>query len=518
MQRDIYEKKYGSGKFAHILRNLLIVNKLRLDIFIRFNRMNKKFSLFAAACLMFAAQTFADVDPRIKQGAIFESQGKYEMALGEYRSMLAENSSNSVAYLAAANVRVKMKDYAGALANYRLAYKFDPKMSAAYEGAAKVYELLGDKKKAAEERAKDPKNSPAPEAAPVESAPAAEPVKTAEAPKAEPAKVEPTKVEPPKPVEKAAEPVKTAEAPAKPAEVKPVESKPVEAKPAEPVKNVKSAEPAETAKAAESALPADPFERGKALFAAGKYSEAAPLWREVLKKTPGHAGAYFYAGLTRFELGEYDKAEFNLKKGLEYKEEGNDANYFLACVYQKNGKSDLETKFLNNYLKKAAPNGKYRRKAENRLAELNAVAKAAEAEKKSSEVIASSESRQAAKADSVKPVEPKTADAGSTASGAAVDEVSIAGGIAKFRSGDLDGALQIYKILLESEQAPDARSFVLLQMGNIYREMRDFNSAVNRYREVVELFPDSEWAEEAERANRDATWLQKHSSELPRKK
>lgn len=487
------------------MRNLLADNELRLAFFIRFNPMNKKFCLFAVACLLAASQAMAE-DPRFTQGRIFESQGNFEMALGEYRAILAEQPKNAEAYLAAANVRVKMKDLSGALANFRLAYKFDPTMSAAYEGAAKIYEANGDKKKAAAERAKDPKNKPAEEvseAVAEVSAPAPKVAEPVEAPKPAPKVAEP--VEAPKPAPKVAEPV---EAP-KPA---PKVAEPVEA----PKPAPKAAEPAEV-KSAEAS--ADPFEKGKALFAAGKYSEAAPLWREVLKKTPGHAGAYFYAGLTRFELGEYDKAEFNLKKGLEYKEEGNDANYYLACVYQKSNKTELEKRFLNNYLKKAAPNAKFRRKAESRLAEMEIAkaeaAKVSEPAEAPAKVVEPVETK-TAKSDVPAVFKPAMSDEPAAVEGTA--SLTVADAIAKFREGNLEEALQSYKNLLDTKQNPEERYFTLLQMGNIYREMRDFHSAVTRYREVVQQFPDSDWATEAERALEDAVWLEKHASELPRRK
>jgi TolA-binding protein len=57
----------------------------------------------------------------------------------------------------------------------------------------------------------------------------------------------------------------------------------------------------------------------------------------------------------------------------------------------------------------------------------------------------------------------------------------------------------------------------MLQMGNIYRELRDFHSAVTRYRTVVQQYPESDWATEAERALEDAVWLERHASELPRR-
>ncbi len=482
--------------------------------------MNIRISAIALACLVGMGVC---ADPRMEQGARFEAKGDYEMALGEYRAMLAENPKNAEAYLAAANVRMKMKDYSGALANYRLAYKFEPTMSAAYEGAAKVYEALGQKAKAEAERAKDPKNNPvvdAPAENAVAEAPKTEPVeapkvsevvlaeKPAETAKAEPKNTEPAKVEP----------AKTETAPVAKSETAKVDAKP-EPKPAEPAKaEPVKAEPAKT----ETALPGDPFEKGKALFAEGKYKEAATQWREVLRKQPGHAGAYFYAGLTRYELGELDKAEFNLKKGLEYKEEGNDANYFLAMIAQKNKKPEQELKFLAAYMKKASPNARYRKAAEDRIAEIRAEKDAAKNAKATEGAVAAKEAparvepaKDSPATENVAAAEPamQKGDIADAPSGTP----TVANANLLFSAGSYEAALQMYKALLETEQDPEERYFTMLQMGNIYRELRDFHSAVVRYREVVQQFPDSDWATEAERALEDAVWLEKHASELPRR-
>jgi tetratricopeptide (TPR) repeat protein len=465
--------------------------------------MNIRISAIALACLV--GLSFS-ADPRMEQGARFEAKGDFEMALGEYRAVLAENPKSAEAYFAAAQVRMKMKDYSGALANYRLAYKFEPTMSAAYEGAAKVYEALGQKAKADAERAKDPKNNPVAaepvqEAAALAEAPAATEAPKADAPKAETAPAAPV-----------AEAPKTVSAP----EPKPVEKTAEVAKP-EPAK-VAETKAAEPVKEESAALPTDPFEKGKVLFAEGKYKEAAPLWREVLRKQPGHAGAYFYAGLTRYELGEMDKAEFNLKKGLEYKEEGNDANFFLAKIAQKSNKSDQELKFLAAYMKKAAPNAKYRAAAEARIAEIKA-----EKESKNQPAATSKVAEPAEAPKTVEPAptqvakapvaEPKVADIADAPS----STPTLANANLLYSAGSIESALKMYKALLETEQQPEDRYFTMLQLGNAYRELRDFHSAVVRYREVVQQFPDSDWAAEAERALEDAVWLEKHASELPRR-
>ena len=437
----------------------------------------------AALTLAFSFGISFAADPRIEQGAIFEAKGDYEMALGEYRALLAEQPQNSEAYFLAAEVYLKMpkQDLARALANYRLAYKFTPTMSKAYEGAAKVYRLMGQKAKAEEELAKDPKNRPVEEVA----APAAE-----SAPAEAPA--------PQKAAEVAPEPVKVSEpAPqkvAEPAEKKIAETpKPVEAPKAEPS--------------------SDPFEMGKALLAEGKYKEAAAMWREVLAKQPGHAGAYFYAGVTRYEMGEYDKAEFNLKKGLAYKEQGNDANYYLALVYQKTNRVELEKKALSAYIKKAAPDAKFRALAENRIAEMKAAAEAAKAETEPVAATKPVEEPVKANAQASAPAQKAVAAAPASAN----DEFSVANANSLFKSGNLAEALRIYKALLDKEISTDDRYFAMLQMGNIYRELRDFHSAVTRYRTVVQQYPESDWAAEAERALEDAVWLERHASELPRR-
>ena len=454
--------------------------------FAKLLHMNIRLSVVALTLAFSFATSFA-ADPRIEQGAIFEAKGDYEMALGEYRALLAEQPQNSEAYFLAAEVYVKMPkpDLARALANYRLAYKFTPTMSKAYEGAAKVYEKMGQKAKAQEELAKDPKNRPVEEAAApaVEAAPAAAPVAEAPAPQkvAEPAP-EPVKASEPVP-QKVAEPVekKIAESP-----------KPVEAPKAEPS--------------------SDPFEKGKAFLAEGKYKDAAAMWREVLAKQPGHAGAYFYAGVTRYEMGEYDKAEFNLKKGLAYKEQGNDANYYLALVYQKTNRGDLEKKALSAYLKKAAPDGKFRALAENRLAEMKAAVEATKAAETESAAATKPAEAPAQTAQTPAPVQKAAA-----APASANEEFSVAHANALFKSGNLAEALRIYKALLDKEISTDERYFAMLQMGNIYRELRDFHSAVTRYRTVVQQYPESDWATEAERALEDAVWLERHASELPRR-
>lgn len=462
--------------------------------------MNIRIPFFALALLIGAS--FAD-DPRFEQGARFLAQGEYEKALGEYRAVLAEQPQNSDAYFAAAEVYIKMPkpDYSRALANYRLAYKFTPTMSVAYEGAAKVYEKLGQKAKAEAELAKDPKNRP-PEPAVTElvaeqaAAPAAPAATTPEQPA--PAATAQTSEQAPAPVQEAAPQVA-------PAAEQPAQQAPVQAAPATQIAAPEAAQPATTAPAAESSVanPDDPFEKGKMFLAQGKYEDAAKMWREVLKKTPGHVGAYYYAGVTRLKMGEYDKAEFNLNKGKDYKDGAADVHYYMSLIYKAQNKTDQEKKSLAAYIKKAGKNGEFRKAVEDRLAEMkNATVDSAATT--GQEVSAAPETAPAATAQKIAPASAKA--------------YSIARANDLFKSGSFEEALQVYKVMLETEISPEDRYFALLQMGNIYRELRDFHSAASRYREVVQQYPDSDWATEAQRALEDAVWLENHRGELPRRR
>jgi pentatricopeptide repeat protein len=472
--------------------------------------MNIRVPFFALALLVGAS--FA-TDPRFEQGARFLAQGEYEKALGEYRAVLAEQPQNSDAYFAAAEVYIKMPkpDYSRALANYRLAYKFTPTMSAAYEGAAKVYEKLGQKSKAEAELAKDPKNKP-PEPAATE--PVAETAAPAAAAPEQPAPAQAAaSVQEPAPAQPAQAAATPAPAQAAPAETAaaPVAPTPAAQAPA-PAATPQATPAAETAAPAASASSDDPFEKGKVFLAEGKFEDAAKMWRDVLKKTPGHVGAYYYAGVTRLKMGEYDKAEFNLKKGQDYKEAGADVHYYLAQVYKAQNKTDLEKKSLAAYVKKSGPKGEFRKDVEARLAELkNATADTANT---AATETAAAPAQDAATADVATAADAKAAPAIAPAPAKAY---SIARANDLFKAGSFEEALQVYKVMLETEISPDERYFALLQMGNIYRELRDFHSAASRYREVVQQYPDSDWATEAERALEDAVWLENHASELPRR-
>lgn len=478
-------------------------------------KINWILGVLSCAGLLFAS------DPRIEQGKIFAKSGEYEKAIAEFRAVLASNPENGLAaeaYFAAAEVYVKMNNYSRAMANYRLAYQKQPSMSAAYEGVAGLYELLGDKAAAEAERAKDPKN------------------KVAEEPVAQTPEVVPA-FEPSKPAE---EVKKTEEVVAAPAivEESPKETKVVTpaVQPEKPKEEVKPETKKELAEEKKSPFTYDgpAFTKGRTLFESKKYAEAASIWREVLRQQPGNPGAYYFAGAGRYELGELDKAEFNLKRSFDYPELGYNAHYYLSLIYKKQGKKSEEIAELKEYIRLTS-NASAKEKATIRLKELegktSAVVEKQEVKKEEKPVVEESvkqpeekkvvEIKEVQKTEDVVKVPAQTEPSKEVAEEKKVAKeklpLSIESANALFKQNELSEALSYYKELLENGLQDEDRAFVLLQMGNIYRERRDFRLAVSKYREILDNHSESFWAVEAERALKDAVWQENHLAEIPRR-
>ena len=268
---------------------------------------------------------------RLEQARKYETKGDYDKALEEYRAVLVANPDNAAAYLGAGNARAKLKNYNSALQNYQLAIKKDPKLWAAYEGSAKAYESLGQKEKAVAEwrrlADKGPKDQK----------------------------------------QKALDRIGTllgqdnsAAATKDKASAK-SEGKPEAATAAQP----------STAKGKASAYDDnDPqFRKALALYQSGDCRKALPEWKKVLDAQPGNPGAFYYAGVCRYNLGEQDKAMYNLKKSVDYQDKGFNAYYYMGRIHEKqNRKADARTAY-RQYLK-GNPSAQGKAEVQKRLAAL----------------------------------------------------------------------------------------------------------------------------------------------------
>ena len=271
---------------------------------------------------------------RLKQAGELVNQGRHKEALDEYKAILSVDKSNAEAYLGAGDVRLKMKDYKLALDNFQLAQKYNPKLTKAIEGEAEAYEALAQKENAlarwralaeagsAEQKTKalskigtllgTNANVQTPQASQIPQLPP------------------PTAVSPP--------PANTS--------TQSVASK------------------------SKYIYDSPEFKAGLAAFDKKNWAESAKSWGEVLKKDPGNPGAYYYAGVCRFNLGEMDKAVINFNKSFDYPEKGYNSNYYLGRIYEQKGDKAKAISYYNKYLQ-LTPSADGKTEVKGRIAALN---------------------------------------------------------------------------------------------------------------------------------------------------
>ncbi|MDR1812336.1 MAG: tetratricopeptide repeat protein [Candidatus Fibromonas sp.] len=257
---------------------------------------------------------------RLKQAQELANQGKYSQALDEYKAVLSADKNNAEAYLGAGNVRYKTKDYKLALDNFQLAQKYNPKLTKATEGEAESYEALNQKENAlARWRALAETGTPE--------------QKT-----------------------KALSRIKTllgTDAP-------PVPATPQPATPQQPATQGNS----------KFTYDSPDFKAGLAAYDKKNWSESLKYWREVLKKEPGNPGAYYYAGVCRFSMGDMDNAAINFMKSFDYPDKGFNSHYYLGRISEQKGNKINAINFYNKYLQlTSSPDGKTEVKG--RIAKLN---------------------------------------------------------------------------------------------------------------------------------------------------
>jgi tetratricopeptide (TPR) repeat protein len=255
------------------------------------------FLFIFAAAFAFAQNSQA---VRLKQAQEYASQEKYKEALDEYKAVLSADKNNAEAYLGAGSVRYKMKDYKQALDNFQLAQKNNPKLTKAIEGEAETYEALNQKD-----------NAVARWRVLAESGTAEQKTKAQSR------------------IGILLGTAATASAPAA------------------------AAAPAATASASAGGkftYDSPEFKAGLAAYDKKNWGESLKYWREVLKKEPNNPGAYYYAGVCRFNMNDLDNAMINFNKSFSYPDKGFNANYYLGRIYEQKGDNAKAISYYNKYL------------------------------------------------------------------------------------------------------------------------------------------------------------------------
>ena len=250
---------------------------------------------------------------RFQKAQDLVQQGKLEEALQEYRAILLDNPKNAQAYYEAGQVRSLQGKWNAAIQNYGLGLKHDPHLAGAQEAIAEAYENLGQREKAiiAWRKVADNESAEAKSKATshIESLLHNAPISTSK---------------------------------------------------------VQTGTQASTSR---WHYDSPEFIQGLANYQAGKWHPSLEYWRKVLSSEPGNPGAFYYAGVCRFNLKQYDKAEYNLLKSLPYPDKGFNAHYYLGRIYEIRQNAAKARHEYQAYLgQNPSPEG--RKEVEGRLAAL----------------------------------------------------------------------------------------------------------------------------------------------------
>lgn len=85
-------------------------------------------------------------------------------------------------------------------------------------------------------------------------------------------------------------------------------------------------------------------------YNAGQCGKALSAVRDLLKKKPGHAGAYYYGGVIRYANNELDKAAVNFRQAFTYPDKGHNAHFYLGLINEKEGRIAEAIKEYEEYV------------------------------------------------------------------------------------------------------------------------------------------------------------------------
>ncbi len=254
---------------------------------------------------------------RMKHARELASKGQLDESLQEYRAVLLEDPSNAQAYFEAGKIRAQQKNWGAATRNFELTLQKSPSHWEAMEALAQAREALGEKEKAMAAWRKLADNG------------------------------------------------------------SPEQKIRAEARISKllghtlPTSELKEVEATTSSKVADSQNKGESsdFKAAMDLYDRGKWAESLGKWRVVLAKEPKNAGAYYYAGICRYNLGEHDKAIYNLNKSFAYPEKGFNAHYYLGRIYEKQGNKKDAIKHYREYIAKT-DNAKGKADVEKRIKDL----------------------------------------------------------------------------------------------------------------------------------------------------
>ncbi|MFP4520826.1 MAG: tetratricopeptide repeat protein [Fibrobacterota bacterium] len=214
-----------------------------------------------------------------------------------------------------------------------------------------------------------------------------------------------------------------------------------------------------------------------------KYSGCLKEAQGLLKKDPGNSGAYLYAGMARYRLGQYDKAMVNLKKGKNYIPEGYKAHYYIGRIHEKKKRYSQALDYYRNYLRKSSTASE-KKTARSRINSLTKII--------DSLAVLAERSRRPDVTVDVGPGLKMTASDTTGEDGGKMREA-----VREYQAGRYQVAMRKFnEIAMHNPLGPNADD-ALFNLGVYYVQIRSFDKAQSKFEQLAELYPESPLVKDA---------------------
>ncbi|MBD3390885.1 MAG: tetratricopeptide repeat protein, partial [Chitinivibrionales bacterium] len=228
------------------------------------------------------------------------------------------------------------------------------------------------------------------------------------------------------------------------------------------------------------------------------FDRAIAHFRKTLEYHPGHAGAYYYAGLIRRRKGQNQMAKVNFSKAVTYPELGYNAHFYLGKIHGEEKEYEEAIRHLKAYMQKTSYEAG-RREAQALIDRFQSALQAQRGDTVEVDIAAVAEAelhREVSDVPPEVPLAPMEVRIDSLLSMAIVDTLTDPGqamlkGVRMFRDGSYDAAIETFKEVLVSYPRGNIAACAIYNIGICYLKLkvRDYRSAENQFQQVIERYP-----------------------------
>lgn len=397
----------------------------------------------------------------------YKQEKNYDLAVEEFRKVLAAYPDNYNAYMHLAEIRREQKQARLVIYDLKQALTYNPGWGKAHRMLAEAYEGYGQYQNAIVElqlyqQACDPAerdsvqaviNSLVSRLSGEGGAPAA-----------------------------------AAAAPAAPPEAKQKQAEGEGAAKAAPARRAARVAPERAARASHE------FELAVKLYGEGKLDESLEHVRACVQLQPGHGGAYYYGGLIRRKRGETDKAKINFEKSLGYPGLGYNAHFYLGKMYAQEKQYDTAIAHLQRYIA-ASDYAAGKQEARSLIEQYRVAAKGGPAGGAVDiESIGAGDLQTEVEKAGTEPAPPLEVRIDKLLSMVVYDTLTdrgqaVLGGVRLFKEGRYDDAVKEFKKVLAANPTGEVALYCSYNIGVCYMKLRLFSNAENQFATVIERFP-----------------------------